>query len=227
MALTCAQIVALACQTAKVPGYTSQAGQFLNQVLSELAQTYDFDFYTKQQVLSIYPTPSNAFPLNADHLRTREAFYYVSGQPFYLIQMDIRRYNQLYNGPGVANYPTNFAIDVSQSPNVLLPYCPPDIPLSLFVNYYPVHADIATPESSSVVPWFPQQTYLVKSVASALLDIADDDDRQAKLDKDRASILSKFLIMDDDKEGYPQQIKLDRNTFNTGSGLKPTKNQPL
>lgn len=227
MALTSAQIVALACQVAKVPGYTSQAGQYLNLVLSQLAQTYDFDFYTSQQILTIGPSATNRFDLNADHLRTREAFYNVSGQPFYMTQMDIRRYNQLYLAPGLNDYPKNFAIDVAATPMVFLPYVPPVISLNVTINYYPTHADIATPETSNTIPWFPQQNYLIKSVASLLLDIADDDERKAKLDKDREDILSKFLIMDDDKEGYPQQLKFDRNTFKTGSSLKPTKSQPL
>ena len=41
-ALTTAEIVDIACQIAKVPGYTSQALKLLNGVLQELSQDYDF-----------------------------------------------------------------------------------------------------------------------------------------------------------------------------------------
>lgn len=227
MALTSQQIVTLACQIAKVPGYTAQAGQFLNFVLHELAQTYDFDFYAKAATISLTGSASS-YNLPSDHLRTREAYYYVSGQPFYLAQIDIRRYHQLFNGPGVDSYPTMFAVDVSQTPNQFLPYPPPTQDLTLNVTYFPSHTDITTPETSSTVPWFPQQTYLTKAVAARLLDIADDTARQVKLDMDCQKILSAFLSSDDDKQGYPQTIKLDRTTFSPGGGsLKPTKNQPL
>lgn len=227
MALTSQQIVTLACQIAKVPGYTAQGGQLLNFVLHELAQTYDFDFYAKYSTIDLLGG-TTTYDMPADHLRTREAYYYVNGQPFYLNQIDIRRYHQLYNGPGVDSYPTMFAVDVSQSPNQFLPYQPPTQALTLNLVYFPSHTDITTPETSSTVPWFPQQTYLVKSVAARLLDIADDPSKQAKLDMDAKNILSGFLSSDDDKEGYPQRVKLDRGLFRPGGGaLKPTKNQPL
>ena len=41
MALQAQQIVSLALQIAKCTGFTSQAGQLLNAILSELCQTYD------------------------------------------------------------------------------------------------------------------------------------------------------------------------------------------
>lgn len=43
MPLTCAQIVTLACQIAKVQNFTAQGGQFLNMAMGELCRDYDFD----------------------------------------------------------------------------------------------------------------------------------------------------------------------------------------
>ena len=43
MPLTAAQICTKAASIARVPGFTSQAGDYLNVVLSELCQNYDFD----------------------------------------------------------------------------------------------------------------------------------------------------------------------------------------
>ena len=47
MALQAQQIVALATQIAKVPGYTLQAGQMLNMILADLAETYDLEVARK------------------------------------------------------------------------------------------------------------------------------------------------------------------------------------
>ena len=56
MAYTSAQIVALACQIAKVPGYTSMAGQFLNTILEELWQVYDFAFSRQKTYINLTQT---------------------------------------------------------------------------------------------------------------------------------------------------------------------------
>ena len=47
MALTANQIISLATQIAKVPGYVTQAQQLLNAILQELAQDYDFEVIRK------------------------------------------------------------------------------------------------------------------------------------------------------------------------------------
>lgn len=47
MGLQAQQIVKLATQIAKCPGYTSQAGIYLNNCLQTLAQDYDFDVIRK------------------------------------------------------------------------------------------------------------------------------------------------------------------------------------
>ena len=65
MPLTAAQIVTLATQVAKCPSYTSQAGQFLNAILQDLAQTYDFETVVKTYsfnfVLSTVSGPGNQY----------------------------------------------------------------------------------------------------------------------------------------------------------------------
>ena len=55
MALTAAQIVARACEIAKVPGYTQQAGQYLNMVLSDLCQDYDFQVARRTYYFNMNP----------------------------------------------------------------------------------------------------------------------------------------------------------------------------
>lgn len=225
MALQAQQIVALACQIAKVPGYTQQAGVLLNSILSTLCQTYDFDFICSTQIINTNPQ-ANGYALNADHLRTREAFYNVNGAIFYMNQISIERYNTLFQGPGVDNYPESYAVDVSQSPMQMLFYPPPSVAVDVTVKYYPQVPDISTPETSTTVPWFTNTAYLIKELAADLLMITDDD-RGSRLRAESAAILSKFLTMADDKEGFAQTIKLDRSTFRPNSSLSPTKAFPL
>ena len=171
------------------------------------------------------------YPLAADHLRAREVFYYVSGEPFYLIQMPIEKYDQLYNGPGVSNYPTMFAVDPgtiqTTGTETIYFYEPLQIPLTIFVRYQPLMPDIANPESSAAVPWFTNQRYLIKKVAGDLMSNDTDDARGPAFLTAAENMLRLYLEMKDDKEGYAQTVKLDRNTFRGGGNVRPTKQQPL
>src|SRR5271165_6336155 len=102
MPLTNAQLIARACTIAKAPGYSVQAGQYLNMILQDLCQTYDFDFTKKQQIIPF--TNAFTYNLNADNLRTKEVYYLVNGEPFYLFEIPIETYHTLFVGPGVSNF---------------------------------------------------------------------------------------------------------------------------
>ena len=224
MALTNAQLIARACTIAKVPGYAVQAGQYLNLILSELCQTYDFDFIKKTQIVPF--TNAFSYDLNADNLRTKEVFYLVNGEPFYLFQIPIETYHTLFAGPGVSNYPNKFAIDVSQTPKQLLPYPPPSISQSATVNYFPQMPDIVQPEIDAGTAWFPDQNYLIRRIASMLM-LETDDERQQVFEQQAEKMLMKFLDLADDKEGYARTIKLSREVFRSGGSFGPSKAFPL
>ena len=201
--------------------------------LADLAQTYDFDYMRETQTISALPVAANGdnnlpvgYPLAADHLRTREVFYYVNGEPFYLTQMPIEKYDQLYNGPGVTSYPTHFAIRTETTPYTIYFYEPLQIPLTVFVRYQPQPADIANPQSSATVPWFTNQRYLLKKLAADIMQETDDA-RAGAWQKEAEEMLRLYLQMKDDSEGYAKTIKLDRNVFRGGGSLKCTKKQPL
>jgi len=233
VAYTAQKIVQKACAIAKAPGFITSAGEYLNMILSDLCQTYDFDFIRETQILQASPvtnTGDGALPigyaLNADHLRTREVFYRVNGVTFYLTQMPIEKFDQLPQSTGVTNYPANYAIDTGTSPYTIYFYEPLVIPLTIFIRYQPQMPDITTPETSSAVPWFPNQRYLIKKLAADLMNDTDDS-RQAEYEEGAEKMLRLFLEMKDDKENYAQTIKLDRNVFRGGGSLKVTKQQPL
>lgn len=224
MPLTAAEIITRACTIAKVPGYKVQAGIYLNMLLSTLCQEYDFDYIKKLQTMQF--DNSFGYDLNDDHLRTREVFYNVNGDPFYLFQIPIETYHSLFNGPGVSNYPNKYAIDVSTTPNTLLPYPPPSISQTVSVYYYPQMPDIDTPEDSTEVPWFLNQEYMIRKVAADLM-LETDDERQAVFEAQAEKMLQKILTMQDDKEGLSETIKLSRERFRTGQNQNPNKAFPL
>ena len=87
--------------------------------------------------------------------------------------------------------------------------------------------DIANPESNAAVPWFTNQRYLIKKVAGDLMSNDTDDARGPAFLTAAENMLRLYLEMKDDKEGYAQTVKLDRNTFRGGGNVRPTKQQPL
>ena len=108
MALTAAQIVTLATQIAKTPGYTSQAGQFLNSILSDLCQTYDFEIIVKTFSfnfnLSTVSGPGNQYiagcgpnPMPSDYLRAKnkEMIFYIQGVRYVMINQEQSDFDSL------------------------------------------------------------------------------------------------------------------------------------
>jgi hypothetical protein len=224
MPLTSAQLITRACVIAKVPGYRAQAGVYLNMLLSSLCQEYDFDYIKETQTISL--TTAAGYALDADHLRTKEVFYNVNGNPFYLFQIPIETYHMLFNGPGVSNYPNKYAVDVSTTPHTILFYPPPSITQDVTVNYYPQKDDITTPEDSSATPWFINQEYLIRKVAANLM-LETDDERQPLFELQAEKMLEKILTMKDDKGGFSETIKLSRERFRNGMPQNPNKAFPL
>ena len=229
MPLTNAQLVARACTIAKTPGYTVQAGQYLNMTLQTLCQTYDFDYIKKQQIITL--NGNQGYALNSDHLRTKEVFYSVGGVIFYIFQIPIETFNALVEAPGVSNYPDRFAVDVSQSStyapqSTLLFYPPPNLSQTVKVNYFPQMPDISAPETDTTVCWFTNQEYLLTKIASMLM-LETDDDRQSSFASAAEKQLSNILTMKDDTEGFSQTIKLSRERFRKGNGSNPNKAFPF
>jgi len=222
MALQAQQIVALALSAGRgTSGYTTQAGQFLNLILSYLAQTYDFDELRKTATLNVTGAGAS-YALPADYLRAREVFYSVNGTIFYLNQIPLEDYDQMFQGPGISNYPEQYATQIETSPPTIYFWPPPALSLAVTVRYQSQPSDILTPETSSVVPWFPNQQYLIKRLTADIAMLTDDTRHKSLLDE-AVQILDRYLMIDDDKSGYAQQVTLDRRRFRSTESLKPTK----
>lgn len=232
---TASQLVSLACQITKQLGFTTQCGQFMNMILADYAQTLeDLDSIRQTTTINIGGTVSSgnggagaAYPLPANHLRTREVFYLVNGEPFYLNQIPLEDYDQLFVGPGVDNYPQSYAVQVETTPHTLLFWPPPAIALAVTVRYQPQLGDIPNPESSTIIPWFANQRILLRDMCVDMLMMGDDTLRKQDLTKDVEDRMRKYLIMDDDKEGYARTVKLDRRMFRPRDNYPPSKLSPL
>lgn len=229
MPQTAAQIVALAVQEAKCPGYVVQGGQFLNMTLQDLCQNYDLDAalgtfnFTFNSVTGIGSGP---YTLPADFLRTQvkdgkdELFYTISGVPYPLIQITKAEYDWLVQTPGFQSYPYNYATDLSQSPAQLFVWPPASGAYPVTMRYYKLMPDIATPETSSAVPWFLNTQILIRSVAGRLMGITGDS-RQADYlgnDADRyplgaGTLLSAYLKNVEDREGAVHTVGKDRRRW--------------
>lgn len=223
MAMTAAQIVTLACQIAKCPGYTSQAGQMLNLALQDLAQTYNLEILKVTDTFNMATSaPPAANALSATWLRSKkdDVFYTILGVNYFPIQVDQAGYDKLVQQSGMQAYPSIFYVDTSTSPANMYFWAPPSGAYPVTARYYSLPADIATPESSSSVPWFPNQDYLVTRLAGQMMQITDDDRAQAFLADDEeqfphgaGSILRRYLKLQSDETSFAKTVTLSRSRF--------------
>lgn len=242
--LTSAQMIALACQAAKVPGYTVQAGQFLNARLVQLALAQDLDIVRRFYQFTTAIGSTGPYTLPANYLRARQVFYYLNGISYDLDQKDIKEFNRLYQGPGLSDYPYLYATDVAGSmlpppgmttqipnPNTNVPvpviylYPQPVVNLQIEILYMDTTVEIPSPQTSSVVPWFPDQRALMHAIIEDLMMLTDDvraKDMQMKTDNQIRS----YLQMDNDKEQRADKVQLDTDNFRTARrSVRPTKLQ--
>lgn len=230
------QIVSLACQIAKCPAYTSQAGIFLNNVLRDLAQHYDFDIIRKTYNFNFNPAAagggyavgSGPFPMPADFLRLHRkgSFYTINGVPYPLIGVEESQFDSFVQQSGLASYPSMGFVDLSAMGTGgvanLFVWTPAAGAYPVTIRYNPQMPDIATPETSTDAPWFPNYTYLITAVAGELMKITNDDRLVAFLGEDQPlsapTILRKYLIMKDDPEtAGVKTVELDPRLFGRGN----------
>jgi hypothetical protein len=233
------QIVNLACQAASCPGYTAQAGQLLNVILQELCQTYDFDtakrFYTFNFDPGLATLVGNAqigsgpYPLPADFLRCvgsgKDCYWTLLGVPYPMIPIDLSEFDMTVQQAGLASYPYWFCTDVSPNDSeqqglagqaFAYVYPPPSGAYPVFLRYYSQMPDIVTPETSTVVPWFPNTQYLRTRLTGELFAITDDERAVAYLGDTAMGaqgILNRYLKLKDDKSDRAQTVQLDRRRF--------------
>lgn len=228
MALTAAQLVTLATQIGKGIKYTSQAGQFLNMILSDLAQLNDFELSQALfQINTATPTGVSVtsgvpfYNLAADHLHVLKngVFYLINGVPYNMIQKEMDEFDNLISTQGFSAQMVFYAIDDSLSGDsnsraVIYFWPPANGQYTVNVRYAKLRPDIATPETSNTVPWFPEQSYLLKKLSAYVCHLTNDD-RADKFEKQAEDILRQWLPMQRDLESSTICVELDRKRYST------------
>jgi len=240
MPLTSAQIVTLATQDAKCPGFTLQAGQFLNAALQDYCQLYDLDAALGSFIFSFNSVTgqgSGPYTLPADYLRTQvkdgkdEFFYTIQGVPYPLIQCTKAEYDWMVQTPGFNNFPYYYATDLSTTPAQLFVWPPSSGSYPCVLRYYKLMSDIVSPETSSTVPWFTNTMIIQRDVAGRLMGLTGDQ-RQAEYlgaDEDRhplgvGTLMRRYLRNVEDREGAVHTVGRDRRRWGRSFDLlKNTK----
>jgi hypothetical protein len=238
MPLTASQIVTLACQTAHAPGFIVQAGQLLNSILSELTISQDMDL--TRGTFNFNLTPGNGsgpYQLPLTYLRhTRDGvFYTIDGVPYFLTPYEQAEFDALVTTAGLSNFPEAFWTDTSplaQNPAsnpLMYVWQPPNGTYAMTVRYVKSQPDIVTPETSSVIPWFPHQGYLLRRLSGEIMAITDDTRAEEFLTDAPGSMgagamLRTYMQMQaQDDEGRAKTVNLDARRFGRGSKLPDTK----
>lgn len=229
MSITAAQIVADACAIAKCPGFTSQGGRALNLVLSDLVLHRNLKVNLVSTTIAIPANSNGPFNLESDYLRTYELMYYIEDQPYFLQPSNRAQFDSEPNKSTTSNYPYEWATDLSPVANggLALLYIYPQSNQNLTMNhrYMVQRADITTPETSSTVPWFSDQDYLVHATAMRLMRITDDA-RYDRFVADCERMLQIHLLTEGDEQQVVKEVKLDPRRFRTAGSLRPTKLDP-
>ena len=227
MPLTASQIVNTALQIAKCPGFTTQGGQALNLVLQDLYLIRDLKINRVTTFINVQANLNGPFNLEPDYLRTYDLFFSQNNLPYFLNPISMKEYDQEFKDPSIANYPYEFATDLSPQATggVGLLYIYPQSSglITLTHRYMVARPDIPQPETSTAIPWFPYTDYLVHATAYRMMRITDDARHDAFVQEAERMLRPYLINADGDEQAVVKSVALDPRRFHTNRTLKPTK----
>lgn len=228
----------------------AMAGQYLNIVLEDLKLNKNLKINRVTQTITVTGGTNGPFALEADYLRTYDLFYPLptsgggtsQGLTQFLAPITMEQYDAEFKDPSMANYPYEFATDLSTDAQVwsggnpgdgtktsagnLYIYPQSSGQIALTHRYMKDQPDLVSPETSTLTPWFPYTLYLIKETAACLMGVTGDD-REMQFHQLAAEMLRPHLIMSGDEQSAVHQVKLDPRHFRFPKGLKPTKAAPF
>lgn len=179
---------------------------------------------------------SGPYTMPIDWLRARrdDVFYTIDGVKYVMINVDLAEYDSLVQQAGLMSYPQNYTVDLTiqnTTSNQLQPklyvWPPPAGGYAVTARYQRQMPDIVNPETSSAIPWFPDQNYLITRVAGEMMKVTNDSRKDAFLgtsDTGAQGILNRYLKLANDDEDRAKRVTLDRRRFNNDFfKLKNTK----
>lgn len=237
---SCQTLINLSCQEAKGPGFTTQAGVYLNIILQELAQ--DYDFATTQgwitgtfgsgiggavNTLNVVAN-SGPYQLPSDFLRCNfgDFFWQFGGINYFPTPEDMADFDAFVQQPGFTTYPTAYAIDTSTSPAGLYLWPAPNGAYPWAMRYQKQPQDISTPSTSTSVPWFPNQMHLKTRLTAEVMALTGDTRRREFLE-DAERMLSGYQKKEGNHDTRAVKVHLDPRSFGPRwLSLKGTKAVP-
>ncbi|RQN37367.1 hypothetical protein [Paraburkholderia tropica] len=224
------QIVQRACAIAKVPGWITQGGIYLNAVLEDLWLHRDLKINRVVEQVVVQANNYGPFTLPLNYLRTYDLFFLQNNLPYFLHPISPEEWDQEFKDPSIANYPYEFmtllydetTAQANQSAGQIFIYPQSSGQISLTHRYMVKQPDIVTPESSTLIPWFPDSLYLIKRTAAELM-VETDDTRHDALIVECEKMLYTHLIMEGDEQAVVKSVRLDPRRFHSNRTLKPTK----
>jgi hypothetical protein len=231
--LTSQQIVNLACTIAKCPGFLAQGGQFLNMTLEDLWLHRDLKINRKTESITVQANNFGPFTLPQNYQRTYDLFFQQNNLPYFLNPISTEEYDQEFKDPSIANYPYEFMTilydevqALAQNPpsaGQLFIYPQSSGQIVLTHRYMVKQPDIVTPETSVVIPWFPDQDYLITATAARLMQITDDTRRPEFIAELERMLRIHMISGDGDEQKVVNSVRLDPRRFHSNRTLKSTK----
>ena len=223
------RIVANALAIAKAPGFSTQGGEALNLVLNDLVLHRNLKINRLTASIAVTANSNGPFNLPANYLRTYDLFFEQNNMPYFLHPISMEQYDAEFKDPSIANYPYEYATDLqpqAATPDtgiaLLRIYPQSTSALTLTHRYMVRRADITTPESSTSIPWFPDQDYLIHATAMRMMKITDDA-RYEQFKIDAEDMLRTHLIIEGDEQQVVKEVRLDARRFRLSRALKATK----
>lgn len=228
--LQASQIVARACAIAKCPGFIQQGGIYLNMVLEDLWLHRDLKINRVTEFVTVQANNYGPFTLPLNYLRTYDLFFQQNNLPYFLNPISTEEWDQEFKDPSIANYPYEYmtilldetSAQAAASAGSLYIYPQSSGQIVLTHRYMVKQPDITAPETSTVIPWFPDQNYLIKATAVELMGETDDT-RQESWRAQCEAMLRTHLIMEGDEQAVVKSVRLDPRRFHSNRTLKPTK----
>ncbi|MFB9123290.1 hypothetical protein E2553_00260 [Paraburkholderia dipogonis] len=228
--LQASQIVARACAIAKCPGFIQQGGIYLNMVLEDLWLHRDLKINRITEFVTVQANNYGPFTLPLNYLRTYDLFFQQNNLPYFLNPISTEEWDQEFKDPSIANYPYEYmtilldetSAQAAGSAGSLYIYPQSSGQIVLTHRYMVKQPDITAPETSTVIPWFPDQNYLIKATAVELMGETDDT-RQESWRAQCEAMLRTHLIMEGDEQAVVKSVRLDPRRFHSNRTLKPTK----
>lgn len=159
-------------------------------------------------------------------MRTYDLFYMQNGLPYFLQPASNELYDLQFKDPSIANYPYMWTSDLSAvatgGVGQLYIYPQSNGAITLTHRYMIERAPLVNPAISTDIPWFPDQDYLVKAVATKLMEITDDA-RHPEFVVECQNMLRTHLIMEGDEQAVVHAVRLDPWKFRSNRYLRPTK----